>query len=99
MKVYTGKILGSLLGFLTLGVIGGLLGFFVGHLLLIIPIQNSTSLWPYPLPLSFFNIVILPIDMNFGFDKLEFSILAYEITFSFSTPIACIASFSFPSIS
>ena len=32
MNVYTGKILGSLLGFLTLGVIGGLVGFFVGHL-------------------------------------------------------------------
>ena len=32
MNVFTGKILGSLLGFLTLGVIGGLVGFFVGHL-------------------------------------------------------------------
>ena len=32
MNVYTGKILGSLLGFLTLGVVGGLVGFFVGHL-------------------------------------------------------------------
>jgi len=32
MNVYTGKILGSLLGFLTLGVIGGLVGFFIGHL-------------------------------------------------------------------
>lgn len=32
MNVYTGKIIGSLLGFLTLGVIGGLVGFFVGHL-------------------------------------------------------------------
>ena len=32
MNVYTGKILGSLLGFLALDVIGGLVGFFVGHL-------------------------------------------------------------------
>ena len=32
MNAYTGKILGSVLGFLTLGVIGGLAGFFVGHL-------------------------------------------------------------------
>ena len=32
MNVYTGKILGTLLGFLALGVIGGLVGFFVGHL-------------------------------------------------------------------
>ena len=32
MNVYTGKILGSLIGFLTLGVIGGLVGFFAGHL-------------------------------------------------------------------
>ncbi len=32
MNVYTGKILGSLLGFLTLGVIGSLVGFFIGHL-------------------------------------------------------------------
>ena len=32
MNVYTGKILGALLGFLALGVIGGLVGFFVGHL-------------------------------------------------------------------
>ena len=32
MRVYTGKVLGAFLGFVTLGVVGGLVGFFVGHM-------------------------------------------------------------------
>ena len=30
MRVYTGKVLGAFLGFVTLGVVGGLVGFFCG---------------------------------------------------------------------
>ena len=32
MRVYTGKVLGAFLVFVTLGVVGGLVGFFVGHM-------------------------------------------------------------------